>query len=58
MLGIIQDDLMRASEEYWLKILKMRDGEGKGVKCKLNVNYNYMRLIETDEMSNSNIHSI
>lgn len=58
MLGIIQDDLMRASEEYWLKILKMRDGEGKGVKCKLNVNYGYMRLIETDEMSNSNIHTI
>lgn len=58
MLGIIQDDLMRASEEYWLKILKIRDGEGKGVKCKLNINYNYMRLTETDDITNSNIHSI
>jgi hypothetical protein len=58
MLAIIQDDLMRASSEYWLKILKVRDGEGKGVKCKLNINWNYMRLIETNEISNSNIHSI
>jgi hypothetical protein len=58
MLGIIQDDMMRASNEYWLKILKIRDGEGKGVKCKLDINYNYMRLHETDEVSNSNIHSL
>ena len=26
MLGIIQDDLMRANSEYWLKVLKIRDG--------------------------------
>lgn len=58
MLGIIQDDIMRASYEYWLKILKIRDGEGRGVKCKLNINYQYMRLTETDEISNSNIHSL
>jgi replicative DNA helicase len=58
MLGIIQDDMMRASNEYWLKILKIRDGEGKGVKCKLDINYNYMRLTETDEVSTSNIHSL
>lgn len=58
MLGIIQDDLMRSSNEYWLKVLKIRDGEGKGVKCKLDINYNYMRLTETDEVSNSNIHSL
>lgn len=58
MLGIIQDDLMRANNEYWLKILKMRDGEGKGTKCRLNINYNYMRLIETDDITGSNIHSI
>ena len=37
MLGIIQDDLMRANQEYWLKVLKIRDGEGKGTKCKLNI---------------------
>jgi archaellum biogenesis ATPase FlaH len=58
MLGIIQDDIMRASNEYWLKVLKIRDGEGKGVKCKLDINYNYMRLTETDEVTNSNIHSL
>lgn len=58
MLGIIQDDLMRASDEYWLKILKMRDGEGKGTKCKLNINWSYMRLTETEEITNSNLHGI
>jgi archaellum biogenesis ATPase FlaH len=58
MLGIIQDDIMRASYEYWLKILKIRDGEGRGVKCKININYQYMRLTETDELSNSNIHEL
>lgn len=58
MYGIIQDDLMRASDEYWLKILKMRDGEGKGTKCKLNINWNYMRLIETEDITNSNLHGI
>lgn len=58
MLGIIQDDMMRASYEYWLKILKIRDGEGRGSKCKLGINYKYMRLTETDEVTNSNIHSL
>lgn len=58
MLGIIQDDIMRASYEYWLKILKIRDGEGRGSKCKLGINYSYMRLTETDEVTNSNIHSL
>jgi archaellum biogenesis ATPase FlaH len=58
MYGIIQDDLMRANNEYWLKVLKIRDGEGKGTKCKLNINWNYMRLIETDDITNSNLHSI
>ena len=58
MLGIIQDDLMRANQEYWLKVLKIRDGEGKGTKCKLNIDWNYMRLTETHDMSTSNIHAI
>ena len=58
MLGIIQDDLMRANNEYWLKILKMRDGEGKGTKCRLGINYNYMRLNETDDITGSNIHTL
>lgn len=58
MYGIIQDDLMRANEEYWLKILKIRDGEGKGTKCRLNIIWNYMRLVESEDLSTSNIHGI
>ena len=58
MLGIIQDDMMRANSEYWLKLLKIRDGEGKGTKCKLNIDWNHMRLLETDDITNSNLHSI
>tara|TARA_Y100000385_G_scaffold289325_1_gene358420 strand:- start:5671 stop:6987 length:1317 start_codon:yes stop_codon:yes gene_type:complete len=58
MLGIIQDDIMRASNEYRLKILKIRDGEGKGTKCKLDINWNYLRLRETEELTMSNIHAI
>jgi len=58
MLGIIQDDLMRANAEYWLKLLKIRDGEGKGTKCRLTIDWNHMRLIETDDITNSNLHSI
>jgi replicative DNA helicase len=58
MLGIIQDQLMHANYEYWLKILKIRDGEGKGTKCRLVINYDYMRLTETDDVTNSNIHSL
>ena len=58
MLGIIQDQLMHASNEYWLKILKIRDGEGKGIKCRLTINYTYMRLTETDDVTGSNIHSL
>lgn len=58
MLGIIQDDLMRANYEYWLKILKIRDGEGKGTKCRLMINYNLMRLTETEDITGSNIHTL
>lgn len=58
MLGIIQDDLMRANFEYWLKILKIRDGEGKGTKCRLLINYNFMRLTETEDITGSNIHTL
>ena len=58
MLGIIQDDIMRASDEYRLKILKIRDGEGKGTKCKLDINWNYLRLRETEEITQSNLHAI
>ena len=50
ILGIIQDSIMHADREYWLKILKIRDGEGKNSKCRYNINYEYMRLMETDDV--------
>jgi len=50
MYAIIQDDLMRANLEYWLKILKIRDGEGRGSKCRHTIDYNYMRITETSEI--------
>lgn len=48
--GIIQDPIMHSNYEYWLKILKIRDGEGKNTKCRFNINYDYMRLTETDDI--------
>lgn len=53
--AIIQDELMHSEHEYWLKILKIRDGEGKNLKCKFSINYDYMRLNETNETSSSGI---
>ena len=55
MYAIIQDELMHAEHEYWLKILKIRDGEGKNLKCKFRINYDYMRLAETNETSSSGL---
>lgn len=48
--GIIQDAIMHSNFEYWLKILKIRDGEGKNTKCRFEINYDYMRLTETDDI--------
>jgi hypothetical protein len=53
--AIIQDELMHSEFEYWIKILKIRDGEGKNLKCKFTINYDYMRLNETNETSSSGI---
>jgi hypothetical protein len=50
LLGIIQIPEMQIRNEYWLKLLKVRNGAGKNMKCKYNVQYSYMRLIETDEV--------
>lgn len=50
VLGIIQIPEMQIRNEYWLKILKVRNGGGKNMKCKYNIQYTYMRLIETDEV--------
>lgn len=48
--GIIQDTNMYANREYWLKALKVRDGEGKGTKCRFEIAYEYMRLTETNDI--------
>ena len=48
--AIIQDTTMYVNNEYWLKVLKIRDGEGKGTKCRYTIDYNYMRLTETSEI--------
>jgi archaellum biogenesis ATPase FlaH len=50
MYAIIQDSMMHANKEYWLKVLKIRDGEGKGSKCRFEINYEYMRLRETGDV--------
>jgi len=52
MYALIQDPLMHASKEYWLKVLKIRDGHGKGNKCRFTIDYDYMRLSETDDIMN------
>jgi replicative DNA helicase len=50
MYAIIQDSMMHAAKEYWLKVLKIRDGEGKGTKCRFTIDYNYMKLSETSDI--------
>ena len=39
ILGIIQDTIMHSKNEYFLKILKIRDGAGKNTKCKMNIDW-------------------
>ena len=51
--GIIQDTTMHMNNEYWLKILKVRNGTGKNSRCQYRIDYNYMRLIETDLIINT-----
>ena len=52
MYALIQDSIMHTEREYWLKVLKIRDGQGKGSRCKFNIDYERMRLTETDEITN------
>lgn len=47
MFGIIQDSDMRADNMYQVKILKIRDGEGKNTKMELRIDYKKMRITET-----------
>ena len=46
--GIIQDTSMHMNNEYWLKILKIRNGSGKNSRTMYRINYEYMRLTESD----------
>lgn len=52
MYAIIQDRVMYETDppEYWLKILKIRDGEGKNKRFKLTIDYEHMRLLEAEEV--------
>ena len=51
MYALIQDSVMHSEREYWLKVLKIRDGQGKGSRCKFDIDYEHMRLTETDDIS-------
>jgi replicative DNA helicase len=51
--GIIQDSSMHMQNEYFLKLLKVRNGTGKNSRCLYKIDYNYMRLIETDTVINT-----
>lgn len=60
VIGIIQTEEMRLGEMddetgkltpyYWMKVLKIREGEGKDTKFRVNINYNKMKLIEQHEV--------
>ena len=51
--GIIQDATMLMNHEYFLKLLKIRNGTGKNSRCLYKINYDYMRLAETDTVINT-----
>ena len=63
-IGIIQTEEMRireliagvATPYYWMKILKIREGEGKGHKFRVDINYNKMKLIERTDCVDTNEH--
>jgi replicative DNA helicase len=48
IMAIIQTPDMNLEKLYWLKLLKIRDGSGKNTKCRINIDYDYMRLTETN----------
>jgi len=47
IFGIIQNQKMRNDNRYDLKILKIRDGEGKNNKIEMRIEYRKMRIEET-----------
>lgn len=66
VIGIIQTEEMRIGEKipdkqetqpyYWFKILKIREGEGKGHKFRVDIIYNKMKLIERTDCIDTNDH--
>lgn len=52
--GIIQDSSMLVNNEYFLKLLKVRNGSGKNSRCLYRIDYSYMRLTESDTVINTN----
>ena len=63
-IGVIQTEEMRIGESiegvavpyYWFKILKIREGEGKGHKFRVDINYGKMKLTERTDCINTNEH--
>ena len=63
-IGIIQTEEMRIGEliegvatpYYWFKILKIREGEGKGHKFRVDINYGKMKLTERMDCIDTNEH--
>ena len=62
-IGIIQTEEMRIGDinedgvavpYYWMKILKIREGEGKNTKFKVEINYSKMKLIEKTDVIDTN----
>ncbi len=47
MFGIIQDADMRSENLYLIKVLKIRDGEGKNNKIEMHIDYKKMKIGET-----------
>lgn len=65
--GIIQTEQMRAGEPdgegvyvpyYYLKILKIREGEGRDTKFRIDANYNKMKLLEREGVIDTSSHLI
>ena len=65
VIGIIQTEEMRMGEKneegklvpyYWMKNLKIREGEGKGEKFRVDINYNKMKLTERTDIIDTYSH--
>ncbi len=49
MFGIIQDEMMAQSKEYYLKALLLRDETGIGNKQKFNVHHEYGMIVQSKD---------